>query len=345
MTVVAGVDARLVARRGAFVLDVALEVAPGETLAVVGPNAAGKSTIVAALAGLTPLADGHVRLAGRVLTDVADRIALPPEQRGIGIGFQVDTLFPHLTVRQNVGFGRAPAATVDRWLDHVGIRELADRRPTDLSGGQRQRVSLARALATDPDLLLLDEPLAAIDVAGRGELRTLLRDVLGNVDMPRIIVTHDPTDAFLLADRMVVVEAGTITNRGTVDEVRRRPRTTWAAELVGANLLRGTGRGDVVDVGDHALTIGTAATGEVLVTIPANAVALHLDQPTGSPRNTWRTRIRSMELVGEVARVDLGEPLRITVEVTAPTVADLHLAPGAEVWASVKATQVTTRPA
>jgi len=210
--------------RGAFELDLTLEVEPGQTLALLGPNGAGKSTALAALAGLVDTT-GTIELAGRVLDDV------PVEHRRIGYVFQDYLLFPHLTVLDNVAFGSTRAIAVE-WMRRLDIADLAARRPPQLSGGQAQRVALARALATNPDLLLLDEPLAALDVAIRDDVRSELAAHLAAIDVPTIVVTHSFEDVAALADHVIVIEGGVATQRATVRELVRAPATPYVERLV-----------------------------------------------------------------------------------------------------------------
>ncbi|PPB50559.1 molybdenum ABC transporter ATP-binding protein [Arthrobacter pityocampae] len=232
--------------------DVAFDLAPGETLAVLGPNGAGKSTLLGLLAGLLAPTAGRAELDGTVLFDVGpDRRTLTePRHRGVSLLAQEALLFPHLTALENVAFGprsrgvdRGTArATALSWLDRVGAADLAGRRPGHLSGGQAQRVAVARALAADPSLLLLDEPLSALDVTVAPALRTLLRDVL--VDRSAIIVTHDPLDAFLLADRVLILDGGTVVESGATASVLTRPVTAFGAHLAGLNLVPGVRTAD-----------------------------------------------------------------------------------------------------
>ncbi|WP_307875074.1 sulfate/molybdate ABC transporter ATP-binding protein [Frankia nepalensis] len=239
-----GLRARVVADRGLFVLDVELAVAPGEVVAVLGPNGAGKSTLLAALAGLLPLRAGHVTLDGDVLDDpVADRF-VEPRHRRVGLVFQDYLLFRHLSVRDNIAFGprarraasrRAAHAAADAWLDRLGLPGFGPRRPATLSGGQAQRVALARALATDPRLLLLDEPLAALDATTRADLRADLRATLPATGAAVVVVTHDPTDAATLADRLVILEHGCVTAEGTATDLAKDPPTPYVAKLLGAD--------------------------------------------------------------------------------------------------------------
>jgi molybdate transport system ATP-binding protein len=211
-------------KRGDFRLDVALEVAPGETLALLGPNGAGKSTALAALAGILD-SSGSITLNDRALD------AVPTEGRRIGFVFQDYLLFPHLTVLDNVAFGASRAAALP-WLERFGLESLAGKRPGQLSGGQQQRVALARALATRPELLLLDEPLAALDAVIRPTIREELAAHLAGLDIPTIVVTHDLEDVVALSDAVVVIEDGAATQRGSVRELVREPATEYVRRLV-----------------------------------------------------------------------------------------------------------------
>jgi molybdate transport system ATP-binding protein len=218
------VRATISVARGGFALDLSLEVEPGQTLALLGPNGAGKSTALAAIAGLVENA-GTIELAGRLLDEV------PVECRRIGYVFQDSLLFPHLTVLDNVAFG-STRAVADEWMRRLDLADLAAKRPPQLSGGQAQRVALARALATAPDLLLLDEPLAALDVAIRDEVRAELAAHLASVEVPTIVVTHSFEDVAALADHVIVIEGGVATQRATVRELVRSPATPYVARLV-----------------------------------------------------------------------------------------------------------------
>ncbi|WP_104178894.1 sulfate/molybdate ABC transporter ATP-binding protein [Arthrobacter sp. B0490] len=227
--------------------DVSFELAPGETLAVLGPNGAGKSTLLNLIAGLLAPTSGRAELDGSILFDAGAgrRVLTEPRRRGVSLLAQEALLFPHLTALENVAFGprsrgehRAAARSrALQWLGRVGVEELARRRPAELSGGQAQRVAIARALAADPALLLLDEPLAALDVAVAPSVRALLRDVL--VERSAVIVTHDPLDAFLLADRVLILDGGRIVESGATADVLTRPVTAFGARLAGLNLVLG----------------------------------------------------------------------------------------------------------
>lgn len=348
--VTAGLDAHIVvARIPGFRLDLELRIEPGCTVALLGPNGAGKSTAVGALAGLIPVDSGRVSLGGRCLDAPADRVFVPPEERHIGVVFQDYVLFPHMSVAENMAFGlavrgtkRAQARTrVDEMLDRLELTGLGDRRPGDLSGGQAQRVALARALITEPELLLLDEPLAALDVTTRAALRHLLSDHLAQFTGPRLLITHDPTEAFLLADEIHVLEGGVVTQSGVPDDIRLHPLTPYVADLAGVNLLLGSATNGAMTLPTHTLSIAdTKATGAVLATIHPRAISLHRAHPEGSPRNTWRTVISRIEHYGDRVRVQVGDPVPLTAEITPGAEDALHLAIDDEVWVSIKATEI-----
>jgi len=340
--------------RGGFTLELELVAGAGEVVAVLGPNGAGKSTLLAALAGLVPLQRGRVELDGRLLEDAASGVRVAPEQRPVGVVFQDYLLFPHLSVLDNVAFGlrcrgasRAAARTAaSRYLGAADLAPLASARPAHLSGGQAQRVALLRALATTPALLLLDEPLAALDVQARAETRRALRAQLAAFSGVKILVTHDPLEAMALADRLMVLEAGRLVQTGTAAEVTARPRSPWVADLVGVNFLRGRSAGDRVLLdGGGTLIVPGAGEGEVVAVIHPRAVALHRAMPEGTPRNVWRATIASLDGDGNRVRVRMAGPPPIVAEITAAAVAALGLAPGAEVWVSVKAMEITVYPA
>lgn len=293
-TALDGLDARLVVDRGAFRLDVSLTVAPGEVVALLGPNGAGKTTALRALAGLTPLTDGHLRLDGAALERT------PPESRPVGFVFQDYLLFPHLTALDNVAFGpRCQGATkamararATAWLERLGLADHAGAKPRKLSGGQAQRVAVARALATHPRLLLLDEPLAALDARTRLEVRAQLRRHLAEFEAVAVLVTHDPLDAMVLADRLVVVEHGEVVQEGDPSHIARHPRTDYIAQLVGLNLYRGEADGHTVRLeAGPALTTTDALYGPVFVAFPPSAVTLHRETPAyPAPATTGAAR-------------------------------------------------------
>ncbi len=351
-----GLEARVRVRRGTFELDAGLRAVPGEVLAVLGPNGAGKTTLMRALAGLAPLAGGHVRLGDRVLDDVAAGVRTPPEHRRIGVVFQEYLLFPHLSALDNVAYGlrarglrRAAARRAAApWLERVGLADRAGLRPGQLSGGQSQRVALARALVLAPELLLLDEPLAALDAGTRLSLRTDLRRHLTSYGGPAVVVTHDPVEAMVLADRLVVLERGRVAQEGEPAEVARHPRTDYVASLVGVNLYRGTARDGRVEVagGGTLVCADRSAAGAVHVALRPSAVALHRQPPTpGSPRNTWAGRVAGLESVGDRVRVSVAADPPVFADVTPAAAAELGLAADAEVWVTVKAAELAVYPA
>ncbi|HJU57749.1 MAG TPA: ABC transporter ATP-binding protein [Actinomycetota bacterium] len=348
--------------RGTFTVEAAFDAEAGETVAVLGPNGSGKSTLVAALAGLLPLERGRVELDGGVLDDPASGVATPPEERPVGVVFQDLLLFPHLSALDNVAFplrargiGKAEARDRSRHtLERFGIGDRADAPPRDLSGGEAQRVALARALVAEPMLLLLDEPLSALDVATRAQARELVRDELGRFPGVRVLVTHDPVEASMLADRLVIMEQGTVTQIGTPEQIRSGPRTRYAAELVGVNAVQGRlerieeGAGRLVPsdgIGDLVVPwpdwyVG----GDVIAIVRPVDVTLWLDQPDGSARNVLRGRVTSVAIEGDRARVRVGSAPPLFAELTVGSLERLGLRPGTDVWGSVKAVEIDVLP-
>ncbi|MEU0484558.1 ABC transporter ATP-binding protein [Streptosporangium sp. NPDC006013] len=339
-------NARLVVTRPRFHLDIELEVAAGQVVALLGPNGAGKTTALRALAGLTALSGGQISLDGEALHTLA------AERRPIGVVFQDYLLFPHLSALDNVAFGPrcrgASRAEARRgaavWLERVGLAGHAMMKPRQLSGGQAQRVALARALVVEPRLLLMDEPLAALDAHTRLEIRSQLRRHLADFGGATVLVTHDPLDAMVLADRLVVIENGAVVQQGTPAEVARRPRTDYVARLVGLNLYRGTAAGQQVSVGEVLFSVAEHLEGPAFVAFPPSAVALYRTRPDGSPRNLWQATIEGIERHGDSVRIHLAGPIAAAADVTPAAVADLDLTPGQRVWASVKATETHVYP-
>ncbi|MFB9311526.1 sulfate/molybdate ABC transporter ATP-binding protein [Nocardioides plantarum] len=347
-------------------VDVAFEVAAGETVALLGPNGAGKSTVLAVLAGLLRPDAGRVELDGRVLLSVGasydgPRVDLPPHRRRVALLAQEPLLFPHLSALDNVAFGprsagagrSASRARAREWLDDVGIGELADRRPGRLSGGQAQRAAVARALAAEPDLLLLDEPMAALDVAVTPALRQTLRRVLA--ERTCVVVTHDVLDALLLADRVLVLEGGRVVEQGPTRDVLARPRSAFAARLAGLNLVvgrwsaAGVVRDDGTVVAGRAGDVVPAVDAPVVAVFRPTAVAVYRSAPHGSPRNVVPVTVAAVEPVGDLVRIRSGDQASglagLSADVTPTAAAELELVPGDEVFFSVKATEVDVYPA
>jgi len=343
---------------------VSLTVAAGETVAVLGPNGAGKSTLLAMIAGLVRPDAGSAALGDRILFDLPSTWT-PPHKRGIALLAQEPLLFPHLTVRHNVEFGpraagvsRADARNVaDRWLEEAGASPFADRHPAELSGGQAQKVAIARALATEPGLLLLDEPLSALDVTVTSEVRRMLARVLA--DRTAVFVSHSALDAYLLADRVVVMHGGRIVEQGRTRDVLERPRHPFTAELTGVTLSTGrrTATGLVTDDGRELFGVAVepvttdarvaAALRPADVRIrdaggsraPASAVGdgvFGADEP--NPENRIPAVVRDLEPHGDLIRVRTDSYPAL---VSPAEAADLELTPGAAVTLEFPAAAVT----
>jgi molybdate transport system ATP-binding protein len=347
-------DARILRTLGAFRLDVELSTMSGETVAVLGPNGSGKSTLFRCLAGLLPIDEGRIELDGEPIDDPSTDVFVRPERRPVAVVFQDYLLFPNLNALDNVAFGlRARGIPkVDArsramaWLDRVGLADHAQHRPRTLSGGQAQRVALARALATEPRLLLLDEPLAALDAGTRAGVRRDLRNHLATFNGVRLLVTHDPVDAYALADRIVILEQGRIVQRGTLADVTAHPRSHYVANLVGVNLLRGLGHdGALLTPSGARVVPAHPITGDALAVIQPHSIALYRSPPTGSPRNVWPGTVADIDRQADRVRVRVDGELPLVSEITPAALDDLQLRPGDHIWATVKATDVTTYPA
>ena len=354
--------------RGSFRLEADLRADPGEVLGILGPNGAGKTTLLRALSGLGPLTSGSISLGDLTLDDVATDTFVPAQRRPVGLVFQNYRLFPHLDVRDNVayaprvqGAGRRRArAAADTWLERLDLTALATRRPHQISGGQAQRVALARALAADPRFLLLDEPLSALDAKTRLDVRAQLRSHLDEFAGPVVIITHDPLEAMIMADRLVVIENGRVVQQGSPAEVARQPATQYVARLVGLNLYTGTlevatARVSLDVGGTFTVTWGdddpgaSARTGQstrpVLVVLRPSAITILTARPTqASPRNVWQGTVAALELLADRVRVQVDATPPALVDISAAAVADLALRPGTAVWLSAKATETEAYP-
>jgi molybdate transport system ATP-binding protein len=329
-----GLDAHVVVpSRG---VDVRLTIGPAECVALVGPNGAGKSTVVEALAGLLGTRDGSVVLAGRDLTTV------PTHRRRVGLVAQRPDLFAHRSVAGNVAFGPRATGASGREarlrsaaaLAAVGASGLADRSPDTLSGGQAQRVAVARALATDPALLLLDEPTTALDVDARAEVRDALRTARSG--RPTLLVTHDPLEAVALADRIVVLQDGGVVEEGPTDTVLRRPRTPFSASFSGLVLVPGTATATGI-APDGGGELPSAAH-----TVPPGRAAVAALHPTAaviSRDGAGLARVvTAVEPRDGLVRVRAGD---LVVDVTVATAAGVGLAPGLPVRIAVDAGEVS----
>jgi molybdate transport system ATP-binding protein len=340
-------------------IDFDLTLADGEVLAVLGPNGAGKSTLLQLIAGLLRPDEGRVEIGDAVVTDTGTGVFVPAHARGVAMLSQQALLFPHMSVAANVGYaprckGRSRAearSTATRWLRAVDAEDLADRRPAQLSGGQAQRVAVARALAAEPQVLLLDEPMAALDVTAAPALRRLLREILRDSNRTAVIVTHDLLDALAVADTVAIFEGGRIVERGPVRSVLMSPRSEFAARIAGVNLISGL----VTDPGSLQTSWGATisgagdAAGAAVALFRPAAVAVHLDPPHASPRNVFPVTIAEMEIHGTTVRVRADQQADgstgLAADITAAAVADLDLAPGQGVYFAVKTQEVELHPA
>ncbi|MFD4179837.1 sulfate/molybdate ABC transporter ATP-binding protein [Rhodococcus sp. NPDC058514] len=343
-------------------VDLDLDLDAGRVLAVLGPNGAGKSTLLSLIAGLVRPDRGRVELHGRVLTDTGSGELVPAHARGVAMLSQQALLFPHLSVAENVAFAprsrgetrSAARAIASRWLREVDAEPLAGRRPSQLSGGQAQRVAIARALAADPRLLLLDEPMAALDVGSAPAVRRLLRRILREEQRTAVLVTHDVLDALALADHVIVIESGRIVERGSVRDVLTSPRSAFAARMAGVNLVSGTIAEPgllLTDWGTTLSGIGETAVGSDAVALfRPGAVAVHLEPPEhASPRNVIAVTIADLDVHGTTVRIrGTDHPdgsIGPAADVTAAAVADLDLAPGQHVYFVVKTQELELHPA
>ena len=339
-------------RLGALTLAASVEVAPGECLALAGPSGAGKTSMLRVVAGLLRPEQGAVRCGEQVWLDTAAGRDVPPERRRCGYLFQDLALFPHLNAWQNVAYALSGVGRGERrrraheLLDRFGLAARADARPHCLSGGERQRVALARALARRPDVLLLDEPMSALDARTRASSSRELASVLGETEVPSLLVTHDFGDAAQLADRVAILDAGSVVQVGTPSELASMPSSAFVADLTGAVVLTGRARpGDdgltVVDLDgggliastDHAVgAVGASIHPWEITIAPAEAPA-----PAGSALNSLAAEVTSKTEVGNRVRLGLAGGQPMTAEVTRTSAEGLGLRPGARVRATWKA--------
>jgi molybdate transport system ATP-binding protein len=334
-----------------YVLRAALLLpAAREVTVLFGPSGSGKTTLLRCIAGLERPDSGTIRFEGATWFDGAKGAWCAAQGRGIGYVPQDDALFPHLSVRRNLEYplnGEDRGARADQMLASLGLTEFADRRPAQLSGGQRQRVSLARALVTRPRLVLLDEPMSALDVPLRERVREDLRRLLAGLDAPTIVVTHDRADALALGDRIAVLIGGTIRQVGPVAEVFGRPSDPEVAKLLGVETVV---EGDITGARDGLVTVRIGSVevtavserteGRVLVCLRGEDVVLQRGEGKGSARNHLAARVTFVRPEGPLVRIGLDCGFALTALVTRPSVEDLSLTEGATVTASIKAPAV-----
>jgi molybdate transport system ATP-binding protein len=321
---------------------VTLTVAAGAPVALAGPSGAGKTTVLRIVAGLARPPAGRVECDGETWLDTASGIDLPPERRGCGMVFQDHALFPHLSAWRNVAYAADRAQAIEL-LERFGVAHRAGARPRELSGGERQRVALARALAARPRSLLLDEPLAALDPRTRAHAARELAAVLGELDIPALVVTHDFAEAALLADEVAVLESGRIVQRDTPSRLAAAPASGFVADFTGAVVLTGTASpaGDALthvklDGGGEVASVDRA-TGRVAVSMHPWDVALEREPPDGSALNRLAAEVVAVTAIGNRTRVGLAAPQPMAAEITTASADRLGLSPGGHVIAVWKA--------
>ena len=326
-----------------FAVELALEVDPG-VIALVGPSGAGKSTVLRAIAGLTTPARGSIELGGETWFSSERRVDVPPDRRSVGVVFQDYALFPHMSVRRNVVYGGTRDA--DSLLRRFRIDHLHAAKPDALSGGERQRVALARALARDPRVLLLDEPLSALDAHTKDQVRGELREHLRELALPTLLVTHDFDDAAVLAEQVGVIVEGRLVQLGTPQQLVAAPADAFVASLTGANLMRGVASpaGDLTTIrlaGGETIYSSARAEGEVGVAVHPWEVTVSDHVPRDSSLNHVSGRVTSVVEVGNRVRVVIGP---LTAEITRESAGRLGVEEGAELVASFKATATRLVP-
>jgi molybdate transport system ATP-binding protein len=320
-----------------FDLRLTLEV--DRTVALVGPSGAGKSTILRAIAGLARPQSGRIAVGDETWFDSGRDVDVAVDERAVGFLFQDYALFPHLTVRKNIEFARRHRA--DAYLERFRIEGLADARPSELSGGERQRVALARALARDPKVLLLDEPLAALDTHTKSTVRRELQELLAELRIPTVLVTHDFEDAAALAGRVGVLVDGQLRQIGSTQDLVARPADPFVASFTGANLLHGTVAGSSNGIARVRLEDGTIistaepADGNVVVAVYPWDVVIGTEPPHDSALNVINAPIRTITELGNRARLSVGP---ISAEITTESLRRLGLSVDQMVYASFKAT-------
>ncbi|MDP2287256.1 MAG: ABC transporter ATP-binding protein [Actinomycetota bacterium] len=343
------IAARFTLERGTFALKVDLTILAGQVTAIVGPNGAGKTSFLRALAGLDRITTGEIRMDEQ-LVDNSDRVFVAPKDRSSGYVFQNYLLFPHLSVLENVAFGfrsrgiprRQARQRSERMLTQLGIASLARRKPATLSGGQAQRVALARALGGDPSLLLLDEPLSAADAETKNDLRAGLVERLKEFEGCCVVVTHDPIDALLFADRVIVLEHGQVVQDDSPAGIAAHPHTRYVAALLSLNLLRGVASdGELVMGNGRAVQIANnSLQGPAAAVIRPESIGLHREQPQGSARNVWPGVVSLIQPWEDRVRVHVDAGPSLIATITTGALAELDFKPGSPVWLSAKAVDI-----
>jgi molybdate transport system ATP-binding protein len=337
--------------RGAFELNARLRCDAGQTLVVIGPNGAGKTTLLRTLAGLDRPSSGSIEVNGRTVVDTGKDVVLPASERNAGVVFSDLRLFPHLSALANVAFGAPRRSGADRssvvtpsvLLEELQLSAMAPYRPAQLSAGQAQRVALARAVAREPSYLLLDEPFAALDAQTRPLVRRWLQRNVERLNVPCVVVSHDPLDALSIADHVLVLEAGRVTQRATPSGLAHHPATDYVARLVGLNFYTGSfADGELaVDGGGRVACASALRPGPANATLRPSAVTLYAERPrVTSARNVLVGPVSSIEEIGGRCRVAVASTPPVVADVTAASLVDLRVGVGDEVWVSFKATDV-----
>ena len=338
-------DARVILNRDSLTLDVELQLQHGEVIAVLGPNGAGKTSLLHALLGWLELESGWIMVDGEVIDSPDTDSYVPPQHRPFGMVFQDGLLFPHMSVEKNILFGAGKDFNLKPLAESLQANELLAKFPSELSAGERQRAAIARSLAARPKVLFLDEPFSALDIQGKRRGRSLLKEALAIGVSGCLMVTHDLVDAFTLADRVMIIEGGKLTQFDVPDRIRSRPGSEWIADLVGWNYYEGIGEGSVVTL-PHGTTIFTAQDdldGPTSISINPASVSIFKSQPSGSPRNSWLSSIQNIEILDGRARVSLVGEIDSCADITTAAANELRQSISSEVWVSVKATEVDTQ--